>query len=153
MQKKDERELATDFSTEAKELCRPRVNDQFPKFSDKLQINQIINKAVSDFVIQQNRHTVQDIEYLEKFLDNFDFPQIDLADDELFQLIKIILQDNDVYSHHKYDIGRTKHKFHIPLKKEATFKKQRPSKIPIHLSDKLEKLMDKLIQAGIIRAQ
>ena len=73
-----------------------------------------------------------------------------MTDDELFELIEIILQDNDVYSHHKYDIGRTKHKFHLPLKKDATFKKQRPSKIPIHLRDKLERLMDELIQAGII---
>ena len=74
-----------------------------------------------------------------------------MTDDELFELIEIILQDNDVYSHHKYDIGRTKHKFHLPLKKDATFKEQRPSKIPIHLRDKLERLMDELIQAGIIR--
>ena len=59
--KEEERELATDFSIEAKELCRPRVNDQFPKFRDKLQSNRIINKAVSDFVIQQNKHTIQDI--------------------------------------------------------------------------------------------
>ena len=36
--KEDERELATDFSTEAKEFCRTKVNDQFPKFRDKLQI-------------------------------------------------------------------------------------------------------------------
>ena len=149
--KEDERELATDFSTEAKELCRPRVNDQFPKFREKLQSNRIINKAVSDFVIQQNRHTVQDIEYLEKFLDNFDFTRSDLTDDELFELVEIILQNNDVYSHHKFDIVRTKYKFHLPLKKDATFKKQRPSKIPIHLRIKLEKLMDELIQAGIIR--
>ena len=133
--KEDERELATDFSSEAKELCRPRVNDQFPKFRDKQQSNRIINKAVSDFVIQQNRHIVQDIEYLEKFLDNFNFTQNDLTDDELFELIEIILQDNHVYSHHKYDSGRTKHKFHLPLKKDATFKKQRPSKIPIHLRE------------------
>ena len=61
------------------------------------------------------------------------------------------MQDIDVYSHHKYDIGKTKHKFLIPLKKDATFKKQRPSKIPINLRDKLDKLMDELIQAGIIR--
>ena len=149
--KEDERELATDFSTEAKELCRPKVNDQFPKFRDKLQSNRIINKAVSDFVIKQYRNTVQNIEYLERFLDNFDFTQSDLTDDELFELIEIILQDNDVYSHHKYDIGRTKHMFHLPLKKDATFKKQRPSKIAIHLRDKLERLMDELIQAGIIR--
>ena len=74
-----------------------------------------------------------------------------MTDDELFELIEIILQDNDVYSHHKYYSGRTKHKCHLPLKKKATFEKQRPSKIPIHLRDKLEKLMDELIQAGIIR--
>ena len=31
------------------------------------------------------------------------------------------------------------------------FKKQRPSKIGVHLRDKLDKLMDELIQTGIIR--
>ena len=126
--KKDERELATDFSTEAKELCRPKVNDQCPKFRDKLQSNRIINKAVSYFVIKQNRNTFQDIGYLEKFLNNFDFTQSDLTDDDLFELIEIILEDNVIYSHHKYCIGRTKHKFHLPLKKDASFKKQRSSK-------------------------
>ena len=63
----------------------------------------------------------------------------------------MLIEDQVVYSHHKYDIGKTKHKFHIPLKKDAIFKKQRPSKIPVHLRDKLDKLMDELIQAGIIR--
>ena len=48
----DERELATDCSIEAKKLCRPHVNDQFPKSRDKLQSNRIINKAVSDFVFK-----------------------------------------------------------------------------------------------------
>ena len=99
--KEDEKELATVFSTEAKELCRPKVNEQFPKFRDKLQNNRIINKAVSDFLIKQNRNTVQDIEYLEKFLDNVDFTQNYLTDNELFELIEIILEDNDVFSHHK----------------------------------------------------
>ena len=53
--KEDEIEVATDFSTEAKLLCRPKVNDQFPIFRDKLQSNRIMNKAVSDFVLEQNR--------------------------------------------------------------------------------------------------
>ena len=44
--KEDERELATDFSTEAKEICRPRVNDQFHKFRDKLQSNRFIKKRL-----------------------------------------------------------------------------------------------------------
>ena len=117
---------------------------------DKLQSHGILSKAISDFVINQNKNTVQDTQYLEKFLHNFDFTQSELTNDKLFELIEIILEDNDVYSHHKYDIG-IKHKFHLTLKKDATFKKQRPSTIPIHLRDKLRKPMDDLIQAGIIR--
>ena len=62
----------------------------------------------------------------------------------------MLIEDQDVYSHHKYDNGKTKHKFHIPLKKNATFKKQRPSKIPVYLRDELDKLMDEVIQAGIV---
>ena len=61
------------FTTEAKELCRPNVNYQFAKFRDKLQSNQIVDKAVSNFLSQQNANKVQDTEYLEKFLDNFVF--------------------------------------------------------------------------------
>ena len=69
----------------------------------------------------------------------------DLTDEEFRVLLKILLDDEDVYSHHKYDIGRTKQKFHIPRnpKIDCEFKK--------NLRDKLETLMDALIQAGIIR--
>ena len=84
-------------------------------------------------------------------MDDFDFTQSELTYDKMFELLEKILKDIDVYSHHKYDIGRTKHKIHLPLKKDATFKNQLPSKIPIHLRDKLRKPMDDLIQAGIIR--
>ena len=44
--KENERELATDFSTEAKELCRPKVNDQFPKFRDKLKATESFLKPL-----------------------------------------------------------------------------------------------------------
>ena len=52
--KEDEGELATYFSIEVKELCRPKLNDQIPKSRKKLHTNQIINRAVSDLVIKQN---------------------------------------------------------------------------------------------------
>ena len=84
-------------------------------------------------------------------MDNFDFTQSDLTDDELFELIEIILEANDVYSYHKHDTGRNKHKFHFSLKQEVTYKKQLASKIPIYLRDILEKPMDELIQAELIR--
>ena len=53
-----------------------------------------------------------------------------MTDDELFELQEIILEDNDVYSHLKYDIGRTKHKFHLPLKKDPTLKSSDLAKYP-----------------------
>ena len=95
---------------------------------------------------------METIEITIKFLSDFDFTQSDISEESEFaDLIQKLIEDQDNYSHHKYDIGKTKHKFHIPLKTEPTFKKQRPSKIPVHLRDKLDKLMDELIQAGIVR--
>ena len=55
--KEDERGLATDFSTEAEELFRPKINEQFPKFRDTLQSNRNKNNAVCDFPLKQNRKT------------------------------------------------------------------------------------------------
>ena len=68
-------------------------------------------------------------------MDNFDFTQIDLTNDELFESIEIILEDNDVYSDHNYHLGGYKHTVHLPLKKDGTFDKQRPSQTPVHLKD------------------
>ena len=72
-------------------------------------------------------------------------------DDEFSDLIQILIKDQEVYSHHKTDLGKTKYKSHIPLRKDATFKSFRPSKVPVHLKDKLNKLMNEQIQAGIVR--
>ena len=94
---------------------------------------------------------MEKIETTLKFLSDFNFTESDISDDEFVDLIQMLIEDQDVYSHHKSDIGKTKHKIHIPLKKDATFKKQRPSKIPVHLRDKLDKVIDELIQAGIVR--
>ena len=94
---------------------------------------------------------MEKIEPNSKFLSELDFTQIDISDDEFENLNHMLIEDQDGYSHHKDDIGKTKHKLHIPLKKDATFKKQQFSKIPVHLRDKLDELMDELIQAGLVR--
>ena len=52
-------------------------------------------------------------------LKKFDFTQSDLTDDEFRVLLNVLLDDEDVYSNHKKDIGRRKQKFHIPLKRIA----------------------------------
>ena len=68
----------------------------------------------------------------------FDFTHSDLTDDEFRDLLQILLDDEDVYSHHKYGIGRTKQRLHIPFKRDCEFKKQRPRKVPLHLHEKLK---------------
>ena len=42
----------------------------------------------------------------------------------------------------KFDVGKTKVKLNLPLKKDAIFKKQRISKVPIHLRERIQKLLD-----------
>ena len=53
----DERKLATDFSTEAKELCRLKVNDEFPKFCGKLQSNR--NKIKRLVIFELSKKEIQ----------------------------------------------------------------------------------------------
>ena len=48
-------------------------------------------------------------------------------------------------------MGKTRRKFHVTLKPKVDLKQQRPSKIPLHLKEKLEKLLTELEDADIIR--
>ena len=55
----------------------------------------------------------------------------------------------DVYSQHKVDVGRSRQKIHVTLKPNVELKRQRPSKVPLHLKEKLEKLLTQLKDANI----
>ena len=46
---------------------------------------------------------------------------------------------------------KTRQKFHVTLKPNVELKRQRPSKVPLHLKEKLEKLLTQLKDADIIR--
>ena len=133
-------------------LEKNNLKNRNKEHNDRL-IAFLVNKTFNQYssIDKDNGSTLDKIETTIKFLSDFDFTQSDISDNEFADLIQKLIEDQDVYSHHKYDIGKTKHKFHIPLKKDATFKKQQLSKIPVHLKDKLDKLMDELIQAGIVR--
>ena len=47
-----------------------------------------------------------------------------------------------VYVTSKFDVGKVNSPLHLPPKPDAVFKKQRASKIPIHLQDKVNGLLD-----------
>ena len=66
-------------------------------------------------------------------------------------LIDMLVDARDVYSQHKFDVGKTRQKFHVTLKPNVELKRQRPSKVPLHLKEKLEKLLTQLKDADIIR--
>ena len=67
------------------------------------------------------------------------------------RLIDMLIDSKDVYSLHKFDVGKTRQKFHVTLKPNVDLKRQRASKVQRHLKDKLEKLVTQLKDADIIR--
>ena len=64
-------------------------------------------------------------------------------------LIDMLIDSRDVYSQHKVDVGKTRQKFHV--KPNVELKRQRPSKVPLYLKEKLEKLLTQLKDADITR--
>ena len=44
----------------------------------------------------------------------------------------MLLQNKDVYSQHKDDIGLIKRKFHVKLLPNSVMTKQRPSRVSLH---------------------
>ena len=56
-----------------------------------------------------------------------------------------------MYSLQKIDFGKTRQKFHVTLTLNVKLKRQRTSKVPLHLKDKPENLLTQLKDADIIR--
>ena len=66
-------------------------------------------------------------------------------------LIDMLIDSKDVYSLQKSDVGKTRQKVHVTLEPNVELKRQRASKLPLHLKDKLEKQLTQLKNADIIR--
>ena len=132
-------ELETDFTRDSK-TCQPPCAEQFPTLRSKQ-----LNDDLIDYYLQYQPEDIQNL------IKQFDFRYTDLEDKELVTLIDMIIDSRDICSQHKFDIGRTKQKVYVTLKPNSELRKQRPSKCPLHLKDKLEKLLGQLQDSGIIR--
>ena len=130
----DHHELETDFSQDLKEL-RPKET-----IEGEIRPQQIPPEKLETF-------SKSDREFLKKF----DFSQSDINDAQLLDLMKLLARDKEVYSQHKYNVGKIKQKFHVKLLPNSTLTKQRPSRVPLHHQEKLEILLNHLCKAGIIR--
>ena len=58
------------------------------------------------------------------------------------RLAELLLKYPIVYATSKFDVGKVNSPLHLPLKPDAVFKKQRASKVPVHLQDKVNRLQD-----------
>ena len=86
----------------------------------------------------------------QKFLTMFNFQHSQITPDEFDKLAKQLLKYSTVYATSNFDVVKINSSLHLPLKSDAVFKKQRASKVPIHLHDKVNRLVDILEQYEII---
>ena len=135
----NERELESDFTSDAKS-CQPDSDEQFPILRPKEQ-----NEALIEHYLQYQPKELID------YVKQFDFQYSDITDNEMPLLIDMLIESKDVYSLHKFDVGKTRQKFHVTLKPNVELKRQRASKVPLHLKEKLERLLTQLNDADIIR--
>ena len=95
----NERELETDFSSDAKR-CQPDCDEQFPILRPNEQ-----NEALIEHYLQcQPTELIDEVE-------QFSFQYSDITDNETTLLIDMLIDSKDVYSLHKFDVGKTRQKF------------------------------------------
>ena len=135
----NERELETDFISDAKS-CQPDCDEQFPILRPKRQ-----NKAPIEHYLQYQSKELID------YVKQFNFQYSDITDSEMTVLLDMLIESSDMYSLHKFDVGKTRQKFHVTLKLNVELKRQRANKVPLLLKDKLEELLTQLKDADIIR--
>ena len=124
----NDKDLETDFTRDAKS-CQPTCDEQFPTFREMDYNNQLIEHCL--------QHQPKELVH---YVKEFDFQFSDITDEEMTLLIDMLIYSRDVYSQHKFDAGKTRQKFHVTLKPNVELKRQRPSKVPLHLKEKLEEL-------------
>ena len=76
----------------------------------------------------------------------FNFQHSQITQKEFEQLADLLLKYLKVYATSKIDVGKVNLPLLLPLKSDAIFKKQRASKVPIHLQDNGNRLLDILEQ-------
>ena len=135
----ENRDLETNFTEDSKS-CQPTGDEQFPILREKDHNNRLI-----DHYLQY-----QPKEFI-NYIKVFDFQYSDITDEEMILLTNMLVDARYLYSQHKLDVCKTCQKFHVTLKPNVELKRQRPSEVPLHLKEKLEKLLTQLMDGDIFR--
>ena len=87
----------------------------------------------------------------QQFIKKFNFKYSDLTDTEYVNLCNILINNQNCYAKHKNDVGKISTPFRIRIKDNCKLHTQRPSKVPIHYRDRLNKLLLELEKYNIIK--
>ena len=80
----------------------------------------------------------------------FNFQHSQRTQKEFDKLAELLLKFPTTYAKSKFDVGNISSPLHLPLKPDAVFKKQTASNAPIHLQDRVNRLLHILEQYEII---
>ena len=87
----------------------------------------------------------------QQFIKEFNFEYSDLTVTEYVKLCNILINNQHCYAKHKNDVGKISAPFRIVIKDNCKLQTQRPSKVPIHYRDRLNKLLVELEKYNIIK--
>ena len=76
-----------------------------------------------------------------EFLKMFNFEHTQLSQEQFEHLAKLLIQYKQCYATSKFDVGKVKVELNLPLKATAVFKKQRATRIPLQLQEKVQHLL------------
>ena len=80
----------------------------------------------------------------------FNFEHTKSIQTQFEKLAQLLTQLQKCYATSKFDVGKVKVELNLPLKATAIFKKQRATRIPLQLQDKVQHLLDILTHINII---
>ena len=95
----EKHELETDFTEDSKS-CQPTCDEHFPVLREKDHNNRLI-----DHYLQYQP------EELINYVKEFDFQYSNVTDEEMILLIDMLVDARDVYSQHKFDVGKNPSEF------------------------------------------
>ena len=130
-------ELETDL-TENPKSCQLTCDKQFSVLRER----DYNNRLIDHYLQYQPKELII-------YVKEFDFQYSDIIDEKIILFIDMLVDARDVYSQYKFVEGKTHQNFHVTLEPNVELKQQRPSKTPLHLKEKLEKLLTQLKDADI----
>ena len=74
-----------------------------------------------------------------------------MTDTEYVNLGKILINNQNCYAKHRNDVGKISTPFRTRVKENCKLQTQRPSKVPNHYRDRLNKLLVELEKYKIIK--